>query len=108
MHSDPTAIELRFSKPQMAIIWPGLDLIVRNYFTRMKTGESPNSYPFRTLPPPQGHDCGIWRQEFMDGIVSLWKRLEPKRNGGRIRLNFVELRAAALAARVTLKLRTYP
>jgi len=104
--TDPTAIKLRLSKSQMAIIWPGLDLIAKNYFMHVSTGESPNSYPFRTLPLPQGYDSGTWRQEFMDRIVALWKRLEPKKKlGGRVRLNFIELRVAALSARVTLKLK---
>lgn len=105
MDTDPTAITLRLSRSQLAIIWPGLDLIVQNYLIRIRTGESPNSYPFRILPLPQGYDSGIWRQELMDRIVALWERLGPKKAGGRVRMNFIELRAAVLSARITLKLR---
>jgi hypothetical protein len=106
MDQDPTAIRLRLSKSQMTVIWPGLDLIVRNRLTEIRTGESPNSYPFRNLPLPRGYDSGTWSEAMMNRIFDLWGRLQPKaKTGGRVRLNFVELRVAALAARITLKLK---
>jgi hypothetical protein len=42
----------------------------------------------------------------MDRIVALGNRLKPQaKTGGRVRMNFVELRVAALSARVTFKLK---
>ncbi len=103
---DPTAIKVRLSQHRMSIIWPGLDFIVRSNLTRIKTGESIASYPFRIHPLPYGFELGGYRQAFMDLIHGLWTRLQPQaKTGGRVELNAFELRVAILSVRISLQLR---
>ena len=106
MDSDPTAVKMRLSKSQMSLIWLGLDFVVRAYLTRVRTGSAQFEYPFHVLPLPLGSDAGTFGSAMMDRMLALWTRLKPKaKAGGRFQMNGIEIRAAILAARVTLQLR---
>jgi len=103
--TDPTAINLRLSKVQMSVIWPGLNFIVLAFLTRVKTGTCEFEYPFRVHPLPRGFDAGTWRPAMMDRIRELWIRLRHKATtGGRVQMNAIDIRAAILAARINLQL----
>ena len=103
---NPNAVTVELSKGQLALIWPGLAYIVSAYQMERQGGTTPTSYPFVMYPPRRGFDSGTFSQPMMDRIISLLRALQPKVNaGGRFQLDSFELRAAAFAARTTLRLR---
>ena len=44
-----TTVRLRLTAAQMAILWPGLDLLARSYAARQLPGGIRYEYPFRML-----------------------------------------------------------
>ena len=44
MKSVQPKVSVRFSKSQLALIWPGLDHLIRADLTRQKTGQAITSY----------------------------------------------------------------
>ena len=105
MDTDPTAVDLRISKTQMSVIWPGLNFIVLAFLTRVETGTCEFAYPFRVCPLPRGFDDGTYRSVMMDRIRALWIRLKPiAKTGGRVEMNAIDIRAAIYATRINLQL----
>lgn len=101
MTSDPAAVRLRISAPQMSAIWPGLNRIVLAYSEYRQTGRYGYSFQSRLHPPSAEFDRGRFDRDLMAQILDLWKKLRPKANrGGRVQLNAIEIRAAILAVRV--------
>ena len=94
-----TAVRLRWTAAQMAIVWPGLDLLARSYARKLPGGIR-YEYPFRIYPPPAGFDRGRFVPEMMDKVLGLWKTLrDRKTSGGRVQMDTFHLRAAAFAVR---------
>jgi hypothetical protein len=103
--SDPTAINVRFSKQHVVIIWPGLHYIICQNQTREQSGRSVTSYAFDVDPLPPGCDSGTFSARMMDRIVQLFAKLQPiNATGGGVWLGEFELRAAIFAARTSLQL----
>jgi len=103
MASDPFMVKVRLTKEQASVIWPGLDLIFQSYLIRSQTGRSSHIYPFGTYPLPYGYDTGSFSQEIMDRMRAFYDRLKPKaRKGGRIQMDYIDLRVAILSVRVTV------
>ena len=101
MSPDPNAVRFRLYAPQMSIIWPGLDLIVKESSLYRNSKSRRFCYPFRLYPPPPGFDRGEYGSSFMKDIIELWRRLTPKaKTGGRVHMDAVEIRTAILAIRV--------
>ncbi|HEX4007256.1 MAG TPA: hypothetical protein VHX60_13855 [Acidobacteriaceae bacterium] len=105
MTSDPTAIDVRFTRNQAAIIWPGLNFIVNAHLTRITEGRAVTSYPFYLFPLPPTADLGIWSQRLMQSIVDLLVEFKPRaRSGGRFQMSILQLWIIAYAARLGIKL----
>jgi hypothetical protein len=105
MDTDPTAVNMRLSKTQMSVIWPGLNFIVLALLTREKTGTCEFAYPFQVFPLPRGFDEGAYRSAMMDRIRALWIRMKPiATTGGRVEMNSIDIRAAIFAVRINLQL----
>lgn len=101
MPSDPAAVRLRITAPQMSVIWPGLDRIVLFYIEYRKSRQSFYSYQSRPHSPSAEFNPGRFDSDCMEQIIALWKNLRPKRkSGGRAQLNAIEVRAAIFAVRV--------
>ncbi len=95
-----TAIRLRLSPAQIAILAPGIEMITRSYQDHQRTGTSPLSYPFRILPPPRGFDRGTFNQLFMDNLLVLGERLRTKAKTGKsVQTDTFQLRATVFAIR---------
>lgn len=98
------AIEVRLSKAQIAVIWPGLNYIVGAYMVRESGGQTGTSYLFQLQPLPPGFDSGTFSQSMMNRLGWLCVKLEAMRvTGGRVRLDAFELRGAAFSARTSIK-----
>jgi len=101
----PTTIAVRFSKSQMAIIWPGLAFVLSAYRMRQQNGTVPTAYPFRVNPLPRDFDSGTFSSSMMEQFSLLSAKLKPRRGtGGSLSLTVFDLRAAAFSARTTVKL----
>jgi len=97
-------IKLRLTMDQVSVIWPGLDYIVNQYLTWQGVGDSLTCYPLRIQPPPPGFDSGTFSARMMESIRNLWVKIKPIRTGGgELWLGEFELRAAAFAARTSMK-----
>lgn len=106
MASDPTAIDVRLTRTQAAIIWRGLNFIQLANLTRASEGSAISSYPFYITPLPPTVDTGRWSQAMMRRVEALWRQFKPRAgSGGRFKMNFLDLRIAAYAARLGVKLR---
>jgi hypothetical protein len=103
--ANSTSIRVQLSKAQIALIQPGLDFVLRAYQTQQIAGQALTAYPFRMYPLPRGFDSGEFSQAMMDRISRLRMKLQRKAQlGGRSEVDAFELRAAAFAVRITLKL----
>lgn len=102
---DQGTVRIRLSKAQIAMIWPGLDFIVSAYLLQDDRESLRTSYPYRLYPKQPDADHGAFSTSMMDRIRGLRAALRAKRKkGGQLWMDFIELRAAALAVRITLKL----
>jgi hypothetical protein len=89
----------------MALVWPGLDFLVKANISRGKNKAGTYSYPFSIYPLPSGKSRGTYQPYLMDQIVATWRQLKPKSStGGRVQMNAVQVRASIFAIRVYLAL----
>jgi hypothetical protein len=94
-----TAVRLRLSPAQTAILAPGIEMITRSYKDRLRTGSSRLSYPFRIFPA-RGFNRGAFNQLFMDNFLDLGERLRTKtKNRKSVRMDTFQLRASVFAIR---------
>lgn len=99
-----TAVRLRLSPAQIAVLAPGIDLLFQSHQHRRRSGTSPLAYPFRIYPPPRVFDRGTYNQSFMDKILNLWETLRSKSPHGRwVKMDAIELRASIFAIRAYIK-----
>ncbi len=103
MKSKPLMVKMRLTKEQAPVIWRGLNLIIQSYLIRLQTERSPHIYPFEIYQLAYGYDTGSFSQEIMDRMRTFYDRLKPKAvKGGRIQMDYIDLRVAILSVRVML------
>ncbi len=96
-------VRVRLSNPQINVLTPAIELIVRSHQERLRKGSSPLTYPFRIYPPPRGFDRGTYNQAFMEKILNLSEALKTKSKSGlRLTVDTWQLRAAVFAIRAYL------
>lgn len=106
--ADPAAVEVRLTKEQVSVIWPGLNYIICQWLTQKMSGQSVTSYPFRIQPLPPDSDSGTFSARMMDRIQQLWTKIQPIiATGGKIQLDEFEIRAAIFSARTGVKVERY-
>lgn len=109
MPTNPIAVKLRLSPTQTQVIDKGLDFIAKAWIVSQQGRTTGTFYPFAIKPLPAGVNAGTFNQAIMDRILALWKRLAPKaRTGGRMQMDWLELRIAIFACRSGLDLARYP
>ena len=95
-----TAIRVRLSPAQIAVLAPGIELITRSYQDSQRVGTSRLSYPFRLFPPPRGFDRGDFNQLFMDNFLDLGEDLSTKaKTRTSVQMDTFQLRASVFAIR---------
>ena len=93
-------IRFRLSKTQIAILAPGIDLLLGSHQARKRTGSPPFAYPSRIYPPSRGFDRGLYNQPFMDKILALRETLKTKsQNTHWVKMDTFQLRAVIFAIR---------
>lgn len=103
MSSASTAVRFRLSRSQMSYIWPGLDLIAKEYSSHPAGKYRRFCYPFRLYPPASGFNRGKYNADLMSHVIEVRRRLRPKAyTGGRVQMDAIDIRAAILAIRVNL------
>jgi hypothetical protein len=91
-----TAIRLRLSSAQIAILAPGMEVITRSYKDHQRTGTSRLSYPFRMFTQARGFDRGTFNQLFMDNFLDLGERLISKtKTRQSVQMDTFQLRASS-------------
>jgi len=102
MISSPAVVRLRLSASQMSVIWPGIERIVKR--CSVPNGKpSLYSFPAHLYSLPSRFNWGQYNIDLMNVINDLRNRLRTKaRNGGRVQMHAIEIRAAIFAIRVEL------
>ena len=107
--SDTTSIKMRLTPTQMFIIARGLNFIVESHLERQRGTRLATAYQFMISPFPPGKDPGTFSQKLMDRMIALWDRIKPRAMGrsvgGRIQMDWLDLRMAIFAFRVGMGLR---
>lgn len=109
VESDTASIKISLTPTQMFIIGRGLNFIVASHLERQRGSSLNTTYPFMIRPLPPGKYAGTFSQKAMDQMIALWNRIKPravgKNVGGRIQMNWLDVRMAILAARVGMGFR---
>jgi hypothetical protein len=99
----PETISLRLTAIQTALIWPGLDYLVKADKARRECKSGYRGYPFQLYPPSPAFDRGTYHTNMMEQILCLWDQLQPQSaSGRRMHLNAIQIRAAIFAVRINL------
>ena len=103
MPSDPLSVNFRLSSTQAQVIMQGLDFLAKTWMLKQRGGDPGTSYPFRNKPLAAGVTSGTFSQSIMDRQFALRDRMKPKaRAGGRMQMDWLEVRIAIFACRVAL------
>lgn len=107
--SDTTSIKMRLTPTQTFIVGRGLSFIVESHIERQRGSGLSTTYPLMVRPLPPGKNAGTFSQKTMDQMIALWNRIKPramgKSVGGRIQMNWLDVRMAILASRVGMGFR---
>jgi hypothetical protein len=100
MNKVDAAVRLRLSPAQIAVLAPGISLLVQSHQAHQRKGTSPLAYPFRIYQPARGFDRGLYDQSFMDKVLDLWEvvKVESK-SGRRVSVDTWHIRAGMFALR---------
>jgi hypothetical protein len=108
LDSDPTAINVRLTRKQAAIIWPGLNFIVLANLTRMSQGAAVTRYLFNVFPLPPTVDTGKWSEAMMRRIDALWIRFKPKAQVGGLSTFLQDVKETVRGRRPFIRPRIVP